>query len=77
MKRKYKKNITIEYRYQEATESEQVLEEVFNKIFSGIIQKQKQLREYFRSSEYKTLYTHLYKSKSPLIDFLQPIDKSK
>lgn len=75
MKRQYRKDITIDYRYQDSQESEQALDMVFDKIFSGIIQKQKQLREYFKSEDYKNLYAHLYKTKSLLLDFLKPIDK--
>ena len=59
MARKYKKDITLKYHYANASESEQVLEQVFDKIFSQMIQKQKKLREYFSSDAFKEEYKKL------------------
>ncbi len=70
MKKKYKKNIELEYQYIDTPESEQVLEEVFSKMFSHIIQEQKKLRAYFKSDSYKKDYEHLCKKKSILVDYL-------
>lgn len=68
--KKYKKNITLDYRYVDTPESEQALQEVFSKIFSKIIQDQKKLRAYFSSDLYKKEYEYLSKKKSSLVDFL-------
>ena len=70
MKKKYKKDVTITYQYADTPESEQVLEQTFDKIFSNLIQKQKQLREYFNSNDYKTVYKQLCKKRSILVDYL-------
>jgi spore coat protein CotF len=70
MKKKYKKDVTISYQYANTPESEQVLEQVFDKIFSHIIQRQKQLKEYFNSDAFKEDYTRLQKRKSILVDYL-------
>ena len=70
MAKKYKKDITVTYRYAKTPESEQVLEQVFDKIFSHIIQRQKQLKEYFNSNAFKEDYKRLQKRKSILVDSL-------
>jgi len=70
-KKKYNKSITLDYQYVDSPESEQVLGEVYSKLFSKIIQDQKKLREYFSSDLYKKEYEHLSKRKSSLVDFLQ------
>lgn len=70
MKKRYKKDITITYQFVNTPESEQVLEQVFDKIFSDIIQKQKKLREYFNSDAFKEVYKRLSKRKSILVDYL-------
>ena len=70
MARKYKKDITLKYHYANASESEQVLEQVFDKIFSQMIQKQKKLRAYFSSDAFKEDYKRLRKRKSILVDYL-------
>ena len=70
MKKHYKKDVAITYQYANTPESEQVLEQAFDKIFSQIIQKQKQLREYFSSDEYKRVYGYLCKRRSILADYL-------
>lgn len=70
MRRKYKKNLKVEYKYEDTPESERILEEVYDKLFNEIIQKQKQLRKYYASDEYKKEYKHLCKMKSILVDFL-------
>lgn len=69
-KRHYKKSIELEYQYVNTPESEQVLEEVFSKIFSHIIQEQKQLRTYLKSDELKKDYEYLCKKRSSLADYL-------
>ncbi len=69
-KRKYNKNITLEYQYLDSPESEAALERVFDKVFAGLIQKQKRLREYLASEDYKKLYKHLKKKRSILADFM-------
>lgn len=70
MKKKYKKEVTITYKYADTPESEQVLECTFDKIFSQMIQKQKKLREYFGSDAFKEVYKKLNKRKSILVDYL-------
>jgi len=70
MKRKYKKDITIEYQYQDSPESEAALGEAFDSIFTNMIQGQKRLKEYFNSDEYKKFYDELCKRKSLLAEFL-------
>ena len=70
MKKKYKKDVTITYQYADTPESEQVLEQAFDKIFSQIIQRQKQLKEYFNSDAFREDYKRLCKRKSILVDYL-------
>ncbi|KKR50059.1 MAG: hypothetical protein UT84_C0015G0007 [Candidatus Curtissbacteria bacterium GW2011_GWA1_40_16] len=70
MKRKYKKDVTIEYHYQDAPESEIALEEAFDSIFTGMIQGQKKLKAYFKSDEYRRIYQNLSEQKSLLAEFL-------
>ena len=70
MKKKYKKDVTISYQYAKTPESEKVLEQVFDKIFSQMIQKQKKLREYFSSDAFKEEYKRMQKRKSILVDYL-------
>lgn len=70
MKKKYKKDVTVSYQYEDSPESELALEQVFDKIFSHIIQEQKKLRTYFSSDEFKRDYKYLCKEKSILADFL-------
>lgn len=69
-KRKYNKSIKLDYQYVNTPESEKMLEEVFSRIFSHIIQEQKQLRAYFKSEKFKSDYGYLLKKKSNLADFL-------
>lgn len=69
-KRNYKKDIALEYQYLDSPESEIVLEQVFDKVFANLIQKQKRLREYFTSEVYKRNYEILCKRKSILVDYL-------
>ncbi len=70
MKKKYRKDITLDYKYTESSESEQIVEEVFSRLFSKIIQDQKKLREYFSSDLYKKEHEYLSKKKSSLVEFL-------
>jgi len=70
MKKKYKKEITLEYKYDDSPESEKALEEMFDKIFSHVIQERKKLIAYFNSDTYKKDYEYLCKKKSILVDFL-------
>ena len=70
MVKKYKKDVTITYQFANTPESEQIVEQVFDKIFSHIIQKQKKLKNFFRSDEYKEVYRQLCKRKSILVDYL-------
>jgi len=70
MAKKYNKSVKIRYEYVNSPDSEKVLEEVFDKIFSQIIQKQKQLREYFNSDAFREDYKRLCKRKSILVDYL-------
>ena len=69
-KKKYNKAITLEYQYQDNPESEQLVEEVFSKIFSHLIQEKKKLIAYFNSDSFKCDYACLKKKKSILVDFL-------
>lgn len=69
-KRKYNKPINLEYKYENTLESEQVLEKVFDRIFSDIIQDRKKLIAYYNSDDYKKEYEYLVSKKSILVDFL-------
>ena len=70
MKKKYKKDITLEYKYEDSPESEKALEELFDKLFSKIIQGRKKMNAYYKSDLYKKDYEYLSKRKSILTDFL-------
>ena len=76
MKKRHKKKILIEYQPTDV-ESEGVLGRVFEKAFSRLIQRQKYLRNYIKTDKYKDLYTYLVLTKSPMVNFLSPIDKAK
>lgn len=70
MRKKYKKNIELEYKYVDTPDTEQILEAVYDKLFAQIIQEQKKLRAYFKSEQFRKDYKYLLKKKSILADFL-------
>lgn len=68
--KRYKKHIDLDYRYNQSFDSEKILEQVFDSIFSKLIQGQKELRRYFNSDDFKHLHKHLVKERSVLVDYL-------
>lgn len=69
-KKKYNKSINLEYQYVDTPESEQILEKVFDKLFSDLIRDRKKLIAYYSSDDYKREYEYLVSKNSILVDFL-------
>lgn len=70
MSKRYNKSVSLEYQHIDSDESQKVVDEMFNKLFTDMIQKRKQLIRYFASEEFKNEYKLLRKKKSLLVDFL-------
>lgn len=70
MAKKYNKSVKVRYEYVNLPDSEKVVDRMYDSIFSQIIQRQKQLKNFFRSDEYKEIYKQLCKRKSILVDYL-------
>lgn len=68
--KKYKNDIDLEYRFDDLAENQEILDMVYDELFSQLIADLKKLKRFFASDEFKRTQSKLKKDKSVLYDFI-------